>query len=130
MKGEEDRECRARGGHVGTVFAGKGSPILREFKGAHPHNTPDASSKRGSGPIFRKKGGKIPASFKEHEFNGRKPRASGGSISGAAAKPSGGRPGRKLGGRAGHSDLSPTTSAETPRKAEDLSCMPDSERTP
>jgi hypothetical protein len=134
MRGEEDRECRARGGKVGTVFAGKGSAALKAFKGGRSKNTPDATLARGSGPLFRKRGGSIPESFKEHEFSkgedgDREEKAAGGAISGAASKPNAGRPGRRVGGGVG-ADLSPVSSAQTPSKPKGRKLMGESEKTP
>jgi hypothetical protein len=130
MRGESDRECRAKGG---VVFAGKGSGALKAFKGnKHSKNTPDATLSRGSGPLFRKRGGKIPESFKEHEFSegeDREDKATGGAISGASAKPSLGRPGRRTGGREG-SELNPISLAQTPSKPKGRKLMGESERTP
>jgi hypothetical protein len=129
MRGESDRECRAKGG---VVFAGKGAPALKAFKGGRSKNTPDAGLGRGSGPLFRKRGGKIPESFKEHEFSegeDREEKATGGAISGASAKPSIGRPGRKVGGGVG-ADLNPVSSAQTPSKPKGRKLMGEGERTP
>jgi hypothetical protein len=132
MRGEEDRECRARGGKTGPVYAGKGSAPLKAFKGARSKNTPDATLSRGGGPLFRKSGGHIPESFKEHEFSkgeDREEKAAGGAISGAAAKPSGGRAGRRSGGGVG-ADLHPVSSADSPSNPKGRKLMGDSERTP
>lgn len=143
MRGEEDRECRARGGEVKKQSKAN---VEREFRGAFPKNTPDASAKRGAGPLFRKRGGKIPEAFKKHEFNGVSPREehaeggevpaarpakkTGGAIAGAAAKPNLGRAGRARGGGVG-SDLKPLTSSTKPRKPEGgVKFMAESERTP
>lgn len=122
MRGEEDRECRAKGG---AVYAGKGSHPLKEFHGKHPHNAPDATLKRGAGPLFRKRGGKVPEAFKEHDAGEH-----AAAIGGKGKKPHFGRPGRKGGGRAGHSDLTPTTSAETPRPPKQRHIMSEAEKTP
>ena len=114
MRGEEDRECRARGGGVKKQSR---KNVEREFHGAHAHNTPDASAKRGAGPIFRAEGGRVA-------------RQLGGAIAGAAKKPNPGRAGRARGGGVG-ADLKPLTSADKPRKPEGgQHFMPDSERTP
>lgn len=124
MRGETDRENRARGG---VVFAGKGSHPLKAFKGARSPNTPDGSSKRGSGPLFRKKGGKVPPEFaEEREEEEREAKARGGAIFGKSKKPSFGRPGRKSGGKA---DTNPLTH-EDHCGPEEHSIMPDSEKTP
>ena len=133
MRGESDRECRARGGKTGTVFAGKGSKALKAFHSTAPTTgTPDASLKRGAGPLFRKRGGHIPESFKSHEFGegeDREDKATGGPISGAGAKPSMGRAGRKSGGGVG-ADLKPLTHPTSPRKPPGRKYMGDGERTP
>ena len=124
MRGESDRECRAKGGKIPVHPDGKGSKTLKAFNSTAPTTgTPDASLKRGAGPIFRKHGGNIPSSFKEHEF------ADGGAVSGAGAKPSMGRAGRKSGGGVG-SDLKPLTHPGTPSKPKGRKLMGDSERTP
>lgn len=136
MRGEEDRECRAKGGKIPASHAAK-KQVVREFHGAHAQNTPDASVKRGAGPLFRKRGGKIPEAFKEHEFadGGQVPaprpaKKTGGAIAGAARKPNLGRAGRARGGGVG-ADLKPLTSADKPRKPEGgHKFMPDGERTP
>ena len=129
MRGEADRECRAKGG---VVFAGKGSDALKAFHGKRSKNTPDATLSRGSGPLFRKGGGKIPESFKEHEFGkgeDREEKATGGAIAGAAAKPSAGRPGRRSGGGIG-ADFSPLTHAAMPRPPKGRKIMNEGEKTP
>jgi hypothetical protein len=131
MRGESDRECRARGG---VVYAGKGSVPLKIFKGnKHSPNSPDASLKRGSGPLFRKRGGRLPEAFKEHEGDpeeGREEKAAGGAISGGSAKPSMGRAGRRHGGVAGKADLKPTTYPEAPSKPKGTSLMGEGEKEP
>jgi hypothetical protein len=130
MRGESDRECRAKGG---VVFAGKGSKPLKAFHSTAPSTgTPDASLKRGAGPLFRKRGGRLPEAFKEHEGDpeeGRDDKATGGAISGAGTKPSMGRAGRKSGGGVG-ADLKPLTHPGTPRKPPGRKLMGESERTP
>lgn len=130
MRGESDRECRARGGMV--QFNAPGSKAKKSFFSPRPASAaPDATLKRGSG-IFRKRGGHIPESFKEHEFSSgenREERATGGAISGAAQKPSAGRPGRKVGGGVG-ADTSPMTHAQTPSKPKGRKLMGESEKTP
>jgi hypothetical protein len=131
MRGESDRECRARGGKV--VYAGKGSKALKSFHSTAPAGAaPDATLKRGGGPLFRKRGGHIPESFKEHEFSegeDREEKATGGAISGAGAKPSMGRAGRRSGGGVG-ADLKPLTHAESPAKPKHRKLMGEGERTP
>jgi hypothetical protein len=130
MRGEEDRECRAKGGVV--QFNAKGSKALAAFHGKRSPNTPDATLKRGAGPLFRKRGGRLPEAFKEHEGDpeeGREDKATGGAISGAAGKPSLGRAGRKVGGGVG-ADLNPVASTQTPRKPPGRKLMAESEKTP
>ena len=132
MRGESDRECRAKGGKIPVHPDGKGSKTLKAFFSGKPTTgTPDASLKRGSGPLFRKRGGHIPESFKEDEFadGGAVNRASGGPISGAGAKPSMGRAGRKVGGGVG-ADLSPITHPQTPSKPKGRKIMGEGEKTP
>lgn len=105
MKGEIDRECRAKGG----VVKDDRRQVKKAFKSSAPTGmAPDASLGRGDGPIFRKKGGKV-------EGKGKKPHM--------------GRPGRKSGGGVG-SDLKPLTSADAPRKPKDRHIMPEGEATP
>ena len=124
MRGEMDRECRARGGKTsppGLEFNAPGSPITASFKGKRAPNAVDDSTSRGSGPLFRKRGGKVPKAFEKHDE----------MEHADAKKPHMGRPGRRMGGAmGGHSDLSPTTSADRPRKAKGLHTMPESAKTP
>jgi hypothetical protein len=130
MRGESDRECRAKGG---VVFAGKGSVPLKIFKGKRSPNAPDASLKRGGGPLFRKRGGRLPEAFKEHEGDpeeGREDKATGGAISGASAKPSMGRAGRRSGGACGKADLKPLTHPEYPSMPKGTKLMGESEKVP
>jgi hypothetical protein len=123
MRGESDRECRAKGGKIPVFPDGKGSKTLKAFRSTAPTTgTPDASLKRGAGPIFRKTGGHVPAGMKS-EF------AEGGAVSGEAAKPSMGRAGRKSGGGVG-ADLKPLTHPGSPAKPKGRKYMGDSERTP
>jgi hypothetical protein len=133
MRGESDRECRAKGGKIPVHPDGKGSKTLKSFRSSKPAGAaPDASLKRGAGPLFRKRGGHIPESFKEHEFGegeDREEKATGGAISGAGAKPSMGRAGRKSGGGVG-SDLKPLTHPGTPAKPKHRKLMGEGERTP
>ena len=127
MKGEADRECRARGGHVKKQSR---SNVEREFRGAHPKGTPDASLSRGGGPLFRKRGGKIPPQFEARdEDEERDEKAAGGAIAGGAKRPNLGRAGRARGGGVG-SDLSPLTSAHKPARPKQRHLMPDTDRTP
>jgi hypothetical protein len=103
MRGETDRECRAAGGSALKKQAHKN--VVREAKGAHAKNTPDGSLSRGSGPIFRKGGGKV-AKFAD---GGALKRAFGGAtIGGGGKKPSMGRAARASGGGVG-ADLHPKT---------------------
>lgn len=137
MRGESDRECRAAGGAL-KKQAHKN--VEREARGAHPKNTPDASISRGSGPLFRKRGGKVPPQFaeereKEEEEGrakgGRVRRAAGGTIAGGGKKPSMGRAARAQGGTVGSTgaDLHPMTH-HAPSGPKQRKQMPDSERTP
>jgi hypothetical protein len=129
MRGESDRECRAKGGKIPVHPDGKGSKTLKAFfSGSPTTGTPDASTKRGSGPLFRKRGGRLPEAFKEREGD-PEDKAYGGAISGAGSKPSMGRAGRKIGGGVG-ADTSPLTHPQTPRKAKGYKIMGDGERTP
>ena len=128
MRGESNREGRARGGKLPVHPDGKGSKTLKAFHSTAPTTgTPDASLKRGAGPLFRKRGGRLPESFKEHE--GDPDYATGGAISGAASKPSMGRAGRSSGGGVG-ADCNPLTHAGSPSKPKGRKYMGDGERTP
>lgn len=93
--------------------------IEREAKGAHPRNEPDDATSRGSGPLFRSRGGRTPGDSSECDRadgggiiarlkGGRVKKATGGSISGGGKAPSMGRAGRKRGGGVG-ADLHPMT---------------------
>jgi hypothetical protein len=105
MKGEMDRECRAKGG----VVKDDRRQVKKAFKSPKPTGmAPDDTLERGAGPLFRKRGGKI-------EGKGKKAHM--------------GRAGRKSGGGVG-SDLKPLTSADSPRKPKDRKIMPESEATP
>jgi hypothetical protein len=109
MRGETDRECRARGGKIKASHAAK-KQVVKEFHGAPTHKTPDASLERGAGPLFRKRGG---------------------SVEGKGKRPHFGRPGRALGGKAdAGADLHPLTSSDRPRKPKQRQIMPPSEATP
>jgi hypothetical protein len=125
MRGETDRECRARGGSAFKKQAAKN--VVREAKGAHPKNEPDASLSRGSGPLFRKGGGKVAAAA-GFTTGGRVKKATGGSISGSGKAPSMGRAARARGGGIG-ADLHPKThdAGSGPRGRK---IMSDSERIP
>lgn len=103
MRGETDRECRASGGALKKQIA---KNVVREAKGAHPKNTPDASLSRGSGPIFRAEGGAVidrndGGGIVARLKGGRVKKAFGGTISGGGKKPSMGRAGRASGGKIG-----------------------------
>ena len=133
MRGESDRECRARGGRAVSYNAQSSVPS-KIFKGnKNSPNRPDASLKRGGGPLFRKRGGRLPEAFKEHEGDpeeGRDDKATGGGISGGSAKPSMGRAGRRSGGGVGKADLKPTTYPETPSMPKGTKLMGESEKVP
>lgn len=109
MRGEsEDRECRASGGALKKQIA---KNVVREAKGSHPKNEPDGSLSRGSGPIFRSKGGKVAkfASGGAAATGASLKRAFGGATIGGAGKaPSMGRAARARGGGVG-ADLHPKT---------------------
>lgn len=128
MRGESDRECRARGGKIPVQPDGKGSKTLKAFFSGKPTTgAVDASTKRGAGPLFRKRGGRLPELFKEHE--GDPDYATGGAIAGAGSKPSMGRAGRKTGGGVG-ADLNPLTHPQTPKKAKGYKIMGEGEKNP
>jgi hypothetical protein len=132
MRGESDRECRARGGKIPVHPDGKGSPTLKAFHSNAPTTgRPDASLKRGAGPLFRKRGGRLPEAFVEREGDpeDREDRAIGGAISGAGAKPSMGRAGRKSGGGVG-ADLKPLTCPVSPAKPKGRKIMGEGEKSP
>jgi hypothetical protein len=157
MRGESDRDCRKRGGPVNrpitkiTSFNDRGGEPVKAFHGKHSKNTPDATLKRGAGPIFRARGGQVGRdALEERAYGGRTGsfadggavaahaeggavapvgRKRGGFVEGAAKKPHAGRPGRKLGGMVG-SDLKPLTSAAAPKKPKGRHQMHGSEKTP
>jgi hypothetical protein len=141
MRGETDRDCRARGGSVMGRNPGQAvdqesrKNVKREFRGHHPHGTPDATLKRGAGPIFRKRGGKVADNLADGDRDERAEggavagRKRGGKVAGGFKKPHLGRAGRARGGGVG-SDLKPLTSAAHPNKPKDRRIMPDSEKTP
>jgi hypothetical protein len=142
MRGESDRECRARGGKTGmkhdmVQFNAPASKAKKSFYSDAPVTAePDDALTRGKGPLFRRHGGHIPESFKEHEFNKgehaekmkREKRAMGGPT-GAGSKPSMGRAGRKTGGGVG-SDLKPLTHADSPKKPPGRKYMDEDDRVP
>lgn len=129
MRGEEDRECRAKGG--GIKMGGIKKNVIREFHGAHPKNTPDATLSRGKG-IFREDGGAVvdraDGGIVKRLKGGRVAKAIGGSISGGGKKPSMGRAGRARGGGVG-ADLHPRThnAGSGPKQR---SIMPESDAEP
>lgn len=128
MKGEMDRECRASGG----VVKDDRRQVKKAFKSPKPTGmAPDATLKRGKGPLFRKRGGKVEDGDMKDEYatGGAVARKKGGKVEGMAKKMHLGRAGRKSGGGVG-SDLRPLTSADKPRKPKDRSIMPESEATP
>ena len=109
MRGEEDRDCRARGGSAFKKQSAKN--VVREAKGSHPKNTPDGSLTRG-GPIFKAEGGAVidraDGGIVARLKGGRVKKAFGGTISGGGKKPSMGRAARASGGGVG-ADLHPKT---------------------
>ncbi|HEY3623741.1 MAG TPA: hypothetical protein VGL12_15370 [Roseiarcus sp.] len=135
MRGETDRECRAAGGALKKQSA---KNVVREAKGAHPKNEPDGTLSRGGGPIFRKRGGKIPPSFLEgadepegRARGGRTKKQLGGQIApiaGVGQRPGLGRPVRARGGGVG-ADLHPKThdAGAGPKQRK---IMPESEKIP
>jgi hypothetical protein len=135
MKGEMDRECRAHGG----VVADDRKQVKKAFHSPKPTGmAPDATLKRGKGPLFRKRGGKVPKAFEEHDKaeerdaraeGGAVARKRGGKIEGGAKKMHLGRAGRARGGGVG-SDLKPLTSADAPAKPKDRHIMGEDEATP
>jgi hypothetical protein len=115
MRGEEDRDCRARGGSVKKGQSKR--KVEKAFRSSEPTGeAPDATLDRGAGPIFKADGGAVA-------------RKRGGKVEGGAKKPHMGRAGRARGGGVG-SDLKPLTSAASPSKPKDRKLMPDSEATP
>ena len=133
MKGEMDRECRASGG----VVKDDRRQVKKAFRSPKPTGmAPDATLKRGKGPLFRKRGGKVEErkedgeyEREEHADGGVVARKKGGKVEGGAKKMHLGRAGRSRGGGVG-SDLKPLTSADSPRKPKDRKIMPESEATP
>jgi hypothetical protein len=161
MRGEKDRDCRARGGPVNRPitniksFNDRGGEPVKAFHGKRSKNTPDATLKRGSGPIFRARGGSVaPEEMERRAYGGRMghmdggvaghadggavaghadggavARKRGGKVEGEAKKPHMGRAGRASGGSVG-SDKRPLTSAATPKKPKGRHIMPRTEATP
>jgi hypothetical protein len=129
MKGEMDRECRASGG----VVKDDRRQVKKAFKSPKPTGmAPDATLKRGKGPLFRKRGGKVAERKEDGEYaagGAVAARKRGGAVDGKGKKPHMGRAGRASGGGVG-SDLRPLTSADKPRKPKDRKIMPESEATP
>lgn len=160
MRGESDRDCRARGGGVNRKitpiksFNDRGGEPIKAFNGKRSKNSPDATLKRGSGPIFRARGGSVaPDEMERRAYGGRSghmdggvaghadggavakadggavARKRGGAVEGEAKKPHMGRAGRASGGSVG-SDKRPLTSAATPKKPKGRHIMSRSEATP
>ena len=160
MRGESDRDCRARGGPVNRPitkiksFNDRGGEPVKAFHGKRSKNTPDATVKRGSGPLFRARGGSVaPDEMERRAYGGRSghmdggvaghadggavakadggavARKRGGFVEGDAKKPHMGRAGRAHGGSVG-ADKRPLSSAATPRKPKGRSIMPRTEATP
>jgi len=129
MRGEEDRECRARGGALKKQSA---KNVVREAKGSHPKNTPDGTLSRGGGPIFRAEGGAVDRAdgglIKRLKGGRVANKAFGGTISGGGKKPSMGRAARASGGGVG-ADLHPKThdAGSGPKQRK---IMPESEKNP
>ena len=155
MRGESDRDCRKRGGPVNrpitkiTSFNDRGGEPVKAFHGKRSKNTPDATVSRGSGPLFRARGGSVARdALEERAYGGRTAsfadggavaakaeggavgaRKRGGFVAGEAKKPHAGRAGRKGGGSVG-SDMKPLTSAAAPKKPLGRKQMHGSEKTP
>jgi hypothetical protein len=152
MRGESDRDCRARGGTVNRKitpiksFNDRGGEPIKAFEGGRSKNKPDATLKRGKGPLFRARGGSTaPDAMERRAYGGRSGHADGGAAfaeGGAVArkrggavegdavrKPHMGRAGRKGGGSVG-SDKRPLTSAALPKKPKGRHIMPRTEATP
>ncbi len=125
MKGKmgDGRDCRAMGGNIPLAPNKK---VIREMKGAHPINTPDASLKRARGGRAGDEG------MEEHNAmekrGGRIHKKKGGKIEGMGKKPHMGRAMRARGGKAG-ADLNPVTNdAGSGPKGRHV--MPESEMVP
>jgi hypothetical protein len=160
MRGESDRDCRARGGGVNRKitpiksFNDRGGEPIKAFEGGRSKNKPDATLKRGKGPLFRARGGSVaPDEMERRAYGGRMghmdggvaghadggavakadggavARKRGGAVEGDAKKPHMGRAGRAGGGSVG-SDKRPLSSAATPRKPKGRRIMPRTEATP
>jgi hypothetical protein len=127
MKGEMDRENRAKGG---KVVKDDRRQVKKAFYSDKPTGmAPDATLKRGKGPLFRARGGKTMDSEDCYATGGAVARKKGGKVEGGMKKPHLGRAGRARGGGVG-SDMKPLTSADDPRKPKDRKIMPESEATP
>ena len=164
MRGESDREGRARGGPVNRPitkiksFNATSGEQVKAFHGKRSKNTPDATVKRGAGPLFRARGGSVARDeLEERAYGGRTgsfadggavaahadggavaakadggavvARKRGGFVEGDAKKPHAGRAGRRGGGSVG-SDMKPLTSAAAPKKPLGRKQMHGSEKTP
>ena len=111
--------------------------VVKEAKGFHPKNAPDDTITRGSGPLFRAKGGAVEEEEEREEkkTGGRIGRKKGGFVPfGKGKRPNMGRPGRAGGGHVkgggAGSDLRPRTSADTPKPPKQRHIMPESAKTP
>jgi hypothetical protein len=160
MRGESDRDCRARGGGVNRKitpiksFNDRGGEPIKAFEGGRSKNKPDATLKRGKGPLFRARGGSVaPDEMERRAYGGRSGHADGGAafadggVAGhadggavgrkrggavegdAVRKPHMGRAGRKSGGSVG-ADKRPLSSAATPKKPKGRHIMSRTEATP
>jgi hypothetical protein len=127
MKGEMDREGRASGGKIKKDDR---KEVKRAFYSDKPTGmAPDATLKRGKGPLFRARGGKAEMDRECDAAGGVVGRKKGGKVEGGMKKPHLGRAGRARGGGVG-SDMKPLTSADDPRKPKDRKIMPEGEATP
>lgn len=128
MRNESDRECRASGGALKKQIA---KNVVREAKGAHPKNTPDATLSRGGGPIFKAEGGAVDRAdggIVARLKGGRVKKAFGGTIGGGGKKPSMGRAARARGGGVG-ADLKPQTH-DAPTGPKQIKLMPEGDKVP
>lgn len=159
MKGKdgEDRDCRAKGGHVehhvkmhhGEAKHARGGHanavhknVIAEFHGAQPDNEPDDALKRGgsihhkSHRLFRRRGGKASEYTEEKTMpeeggekkGGRVHRKRGGHIDGEGHRPHMGRAGRRSGGKTS-ADLHPITH-DAGHQPFGVTTMRESEKTP